>query len=66
MLSRVLSALEAPALLAVSVVMVAFAAADALLDIVLGVATAGVLAGIWRPWGRSIRRAVAKYDLSAR
>lgn len=41
-------------------------AAGAPLDVVHGVATAGFLAVIWLPWGRVIRRVVAKYDLSAR
>lgn len=38
-------------------------AAGAPLDIVHGIATAGFLAVIWLPWGRAIRRVVAKYDL---
>lgn len=38
-------------------------AAGAPLDIVHGIATAGFLAAIWLPWGRAIRRVVAKYDL---
>ena len=33
------------------------------LDCVHGVATAAFLAVIWLPWGRAIRRVVAKYDL---
>lgn len=33
------------------------------LDCVHGVATVGFLALIWEPWGRAIRRVVAKYDL---
>lgn len=33
------------------------------LDCVHGVATAAFLAAIWLPWGRAIRRVVAKYDL---
>lgn len=33
------------------------------LDCVHGIATAGFLAAIWLPWGRSIRRVVRKYDL---
>lgn len=33
------------------------------LDVTHGVATAGFLAAIWLPWGRAIRRVVAKYDL---
>lgn len=41
-------------------------AAGAPLDVVHGVATAAFLAAIWLPWGRAIRRVVAKYDLSAR
>lgn len=32
-------------------------------DIVHGVATAGFLVVVWGPWGRSIRRVVAKYAL---
>ena len=40
--------------------------AGAPLDIVHGIATAGFLAVIWLPWGRAIRRVVAKYDLAAR
>lgn len=43
-------------------VLAAFAAGLPL-DIVHGVATVGFLALIWLPWGRAIRRAVAKYDL---
>lgn len=39
-------------------------AAGAPLDIVHGIATAGFLAVIWGPWGRAIRRVVAKYDLA--
>ena len=35
-------------------------------DVVHGLATVGFLALIWLPWGRSIRRVVAKYDLSGR
>ena len=42
---------------------VAAYAAGAPLDVVHGVATAGFLAVIWLPWGRAIRRVVAKYDL---
>lgn len=34
------------------------------LDVVHGVATVGFLALIWEPWGRAIRRVVAKYDLA--
>jgi energy-coupling factor transport system substrate-specific component len=34
------------------------------LDLVHGGATVAFLAAIWEPWGRSIRRVVAKYDLS--
>ena len=45
---------------------VAAYAAGAPLDVVHGIATTGFLAVIWRPWGRSIRRVVAKYDLSTR
>ena len=45
---------------------VAAYAAGAPLDIVHGIATAGFLAVIWLPWGRAIRRVVAKYDLTAR
>ena len=41
-------------------------AAGAPLDIVHGIATAGFLAAIWLPWGRAIRRVVAKYDLAVR
>ena len=33
------------------------------LDVVHGLATVGFLALIWLPWGRSIRRVVAKYGL---
>ena len=40
--------------------------AGAPLDIVHGIATAGFLAVIWLPWGRAIRRVVAKYDFAAR
>ena len=42
---------------------VAAYAAGAPLDIVHGIATAGFLAAIRLPWGRAIRRVVAKYDL---
>lgn len=35
-------------------------------DVVHGLATVGFLALIWLPWGRSVRRVVAKYDLSGR
>ena len=42
---------------------VAAYAAGAPLDVVHGIATAGFLAVIWLPWGRAIRRVVAKYDL---
>ena len=45
---------------------VAAYAAGAPLDIVHGIATAGFLAVIWLPWGRAIRRVVAKYDLATR
>lgn len=41
-------------------------AAAAPWDVVHGLATVGFLALIWLPWGRSIRRVVAKYDLSGR
>ncbi len=41
-------------------------AAGALLDVVHGIATAAFLAAIWAPWGRAVRRVVAKYDLSTR
>ena len=41
-------------------------AAGAPLDVVHGIATAAFLAAIWAPWGRAIRRVVAKYDLSTR
>lgn len=34
------------------------------LDVTHGLATVGFLALIWVPWGRAIRRVVAKYDLS--
>lgn len=43
-------------------VVAAFAAALPL-DVVHGLSTAGFLALIWVPWGRSIRRVVAKYGL---
>ena len=33
------------------------------LDVTHGVATVAFLAAIWLPWGRAIRRVVAKYDL---
>ena len=33
------------------------------LDIIQGVSTAVFLAIIWEPWGRSIRRTMAKYDM---
>lgn len=36
------------------------------LDVTHGLATMGFLALIWVPWGRAIRRVVAKYDLSGR
>lgn len=39
-------------------------AASLPLDVTHGAATAAFLAAIWVPWGRAIRRAVAKYDLS--
>ena len=32
-------------------------------DVVHGIATAGFLVVVWGPWGRSIRRVVAKYAL---
>lgn len=32
-------------------------------DLLHGIATAGFLALIWNPWGRALRRVVAKYDL---
>ncbi len=38
-------------------------AASLPLDVTHGVATVAFLAAIWLPWGRSIRRVVAKYDL---
>lgn len=38
-------------------------AASLPLDVVHGVATVAFLAAIWLPWGRAIRRVVAKYDL---
>ena len=38
-------------------------AASLPLDVTHGVATAAFLAAIWLPWGRAIRRVVAKYDL---
>ena len=38
-------------------------AASLPLDVTHGVATAVFLAAIWLPWGRAIRRVVAKYDL---
>ena len=41
-------------------------AAGAPLDVVHGIATAAFLAAIWAPWGRAVRRVVAKYDLSTR
>lgn len=43
-------------------VLAAFAAGLPL-DLVHGVATAGFLTAIWLPWGRQIRRVVAKYGL---
>lgn len=45
-----------PAVLAVCV-------ASLPLDVTHGVATVAFLAAIWLPWGRAIRRVVAKYDL---
>lgn len=43
---------------------VALACAASLpLDVVHGLATVAFLAAIWLPWGRAIRRVVAKYDL---
>lgn len=38
-------------------------AASLPLDITHGVATCAFLAAIWLPWGRAIRRVVAKYEL---
>ena len=38
-------------------------AASLPLDVTHGVATVAFLAAIWLPWGRAIRRVVAKYDL---
>ena len=38
-------------------------AASVPLDLVHGVATVAFLVAIWLPWGRAIRRVVAKYDL---
>ena len=38
-------------------------AASLPLDVTHGVATCAFLAAIWLPWGRAIRRVVAKYDL---
>ena len=38
-------------------------AASVPLDLVHGAATMAFLAAIWLPWGRAIRRVVAKYDL---
>ena len=38
-------------------------AASLPLDVTHGAATAVFLAAIWLPWGRAIRRVVAKYDL---
>ena len=38
-------------------------AASLPLDVMHGVATAAFLAAIWLPWGRALRRVVAKYDL---
>lgn len=38
-------------------------AASLPLDVTHGVATVAFLAAIWVPWGRAIRRVVAKYDL---
>lgn len=43
---------------------VAAVAAGLPLDVVHGGATVAFLAAVWEPWGRSIRRVVAKYDLS--
>ena len=42
---------------------VAACAASVPLDVVHGAATVAFLAAVWGPWGRAIRRAVAKYDL---
>lgn len=39
-------------------------AASLPLDLVHGASTVAFLAAIWGPWGRAIRRVVAKYDLS--
>ena len=38
-------------------------AASLPLDVTHGLATVAFLAAIWLPWGRAIRRVVAKYDL---
>ncbi|HIY80068.1 MAG TPA: ECF transporter S component [Candidatus Olsenella excrementavium] len=38
-------------------------AASLPLDVTHGIATVAFLAAIWLPWGRAIRRVVAKYDL---
>ena len=38
-------------------------AASLPLDVTHGVATVAFLAAIWLPWGRAIRRVVAKYGL---
>lgn len=40
-------------------------AAGVPLDVVHGLATVAFLAAIWLPWGRAIRRVVARYGLSA-
>ncbi len=45
---------------------VAAVAAALPFDLTHSVATVVFLAAIWEPWGRSIRRVVAKYDLAAR
>ena len=42
---------------------IAACAASLPLDVTHGVATVAFLAAIWLPWGRAIRRVVAKYDL---
>ena len=43
--------------------MIAACAASLPLDVTHGVATVAFLAAIWLPWGRAIRRVVAKYEL---
>ena len=42
---------------------IAACAASLPLDVTHGVATVAFLAAIWLPWGRAIRRVVAKYEL---